>query len=224
MLRVAICDDDEEYIESLQRYILHYGRENHIGVKIKIYCSGEYLVMNLKNELPLMSGLEVAKKIKEMDDRADLVFYTSNFTSLNIKSGYEIKVSKCLKKPVSYKKIEDILNKISSKKLINNNEKIIIKNKTGIYSVHISDIIYIETIERNVLVHTLFDNIISYKKMHVFEQILKDYNFYRCHNSYIVNIEYIINVSDSSALLTTGHIILVSKYKRDQLVTLIRSV
>ncbi|SHO49122.1 LytR/AlgR family response regulator transcription factor [Anaerocolumna xylanovorans] len=228
MLKIAICDDIKEYNKNMEKYIMRYGQENHVEVKIQSYCSGEYLLMFyhkkkydiifLDFEMPEMNGLEVAKKIREIDNQVSLIFCTAYFTLPNIQSGYDVEATDFLKKPVFYKKLETILSNIYHRKLTNKEEKLVIKNKDGIFTIQISDIIFIETINKNILIHTTKEKIYCYKKMYDFENILVNQRFYRCHNSYLLNLDYIDKLTDSSAILTTGHIVSVSKYKRKQLI------
>ncbi len=63
-----------------------------------------------------------------------------------------------------YRKIELILNKVYNKKIINAEEKLMLKTQEGIIALQISDIIYMETENKAVVIHTANRNIVTYKK------------------------------------------------------------
>lgn len=75
---------------------------------------------------------------------------------------------------------------------------------------------YVETFNRNLLLHTEQDNIICYKSMKEMERELQDKGFVRCHTSYIVNLYYVKNVKvkNLEIELITGETIPISQPKR----------
>lgn len=225
MLKIAICDDIEEYNKSMEKHIKRYGEENHIDTKITSYSSGERLLMFYKEKkfdmifldfcLPTQNGIEVAKKIREIDEQVSIIFCTIYYTFPNIQMGYDVQATAYLKKPVSYKKITSILNEVYQKKLSKKDEKLIIKTSDGLYSLLISDISFLQTIKKNVILHTSEKNYCSHKKMCNFEKILGNKNFFRCHKCYMINLDYVDTVSVNNVILTTGVKVPISKYRKD---------
>ena len=90
---------------------------------------------------------------------------------------------------------------------------IIISNDKGKYRITLKDIRYIETSNRNLLVHAQ-DDIICYKTMKEMEQSLSSQGFGRCHSGYLVNMLYIKRVEKLDVILTTGEIIPISQPRR----------
>ena len=228
MLKVAICDDVCEYIKKLESYIEQYGKENCIQVKTNSYVGGEHLLLTyipkkydiifLDISMPTMDGFETAKRIREMDKDVVIVFCTSYYTITNAQRGFEVEAKDFLKKPVYYKKIESVLNKVYSKKLTNAREKFILKNQDGLFSIQISDIIYLEAKNKAVVIHTSQGNLVSYQKIYEFEEKLGGDLFYRCHNSYLVNLEYVERMQDTKLVLRDNckTMLPVSKYRKEQ--------
>ena len=75
---------------------------------------------------------------------------------------------------------------------------------------------YVETFNRNLLLHTEQEKIICYRSMKDLEQELAPHGFVRCHTSYIVNLYYVKGVNKLEITLVTGETIPVSQPKRRQ--------
>lgn len=229
MLKVALCDDVIEYNKKMETYIKRYSDENHIDVKITSYSSGPQLLLHYQKRkfdiifldiaIPEMDGFEIAKKIREKDQEIIIIFCTSYYTISNASRGFEVEAEDFLAKPMLYKKIEKILNKAYGKKLVKAEEKLIVKCQNGIYTLQLSDIIYLETSNKTVLLHTVKGDFICYQKIRDLEERLSDKLFYRCHNCYLVNMDYIESVRGDTVVLTRGtrNTIPISKYRKDGL-------
>lgn len=93
---------------------------------------------------------------------------------------------------------------------------LVISNDTGKYKVALNSLRYIETFNRNLLLHTEQENIICYKNMKEMETELHGKGFARCHTSYIVNLFYVKGVKKLDIELITGEIIPISQPKRKE--------
>lgn len=229
LLKIALCDDITEYNKKMESYIKRYSNENHIDVKISSYLSGAQLLLNYQKRkfdiifldisIPEMDGFEIAKKIREKDHDIIIIFCTSYYTITNASKGFEVEAEDFLAKPMLYKKIEKILNKAYGKKLINAEEKLILKCQNGIYTLQLSDIIYLETSNKTVLIHTVKGDFICYQKIRDLEERLSNKLFYRCHNCYLVNMDFIETVKGDTVVLTKGGrtTVPISKYRKDGL-------
>ena len=83
--------------------------------------------------------------------------------------------------------------------------------------VLIKDITYIEVIIRDIIIHTVYDKSYSMKNsMDNIENSLKKYNFFRCHRSYLINIDYIETIQKNEVIIK-GKKIPVSKYRINDL-------
>ena len=62
--------------------------------------------------------------------------------------------------------------------------------------------------------YTANRNIVTYKKLYEFEKRLGDRLFYRCHQGYLVNLDYVERVQEDSLILKEKVTIPVSNPKR----------
>ena len=81
--------------------------------------------------------------------------------------------------------------------------------------IYFDEILCIETYNRNTLVHTLNEDILSYKNMKQHMARLNS-SFIRCHNSYIVNMAYIKSYRGNEIYLTNNKVVWVSKSRRKE--------
>ena len=152
---MALCDDIIDYNKKMESYIEKYGNENHVEVKITSYGSGSQLLLNYQKRkfdvifldvsMPEMDGFETAEEIRKSDTDVSIVFCTSYYTITNAGKGFEVAAEDFLSKPLLYRKVENILNKIYKKKLLNAEEKLFLKCHDGLITLQLSDIIYIQT-------------------------------------------------------------------------------
>ena len=96
-----------------------------------------------------------------------------------------------------------------------NGKFIIEKNDSGFFKIYFDEILCIETYNRNTLVHTLNEDILSYKNMKQHMARLNS-SFVRCHNSYIVNMAYIKSYRGNEIYLTNNKVVWVSKSRRKE--------
>ncbi len=229
MLKVAICDDIKEYIKKMEIYIEQYGKENLVDVKICSYVNGDHLIQTytkkkydiifLDISMPKMDGFELAGKIRKIDRDITIIFCTSFFSIANAQKAYDVEAKDFLKKPVTYKKIVAILDKVYNRKLINAEEKFMLKIQEGVFPILISNIIYLETKDKAVILHTVQRDFVTYQRMQEFENKLGDDLFFRCHTSFLVNLDYIETMRDTDLVLLDKNktTIPFSKYNRKEL-------
>lgn len=171
MLKVAICDDNEDFTKRIEEHTEHFSHENNIDVKVSRFISGPQLMLSyfykkydiifLDITMPEMDGFETAERIRKIDSNVVIIFCSSFYNLPNLQKCVQVEAKDFLGKPVLYRKIELILNKVYNKKIINAEEKLMLKTQEGIIALQISDIIYMETENKAVVIHTANRNIVS---------------------------------------------------------------
>lgn len=227
MKRVVICEGERFVCNQVERYIKIYGEKHNEEFQIVKFHNGldtmEYLKKNYHVQILFLdvllqqeNGINIAKTIRITDRKIYIVFLASCIEYAL--DGYSVSASNYLLKPINYYSIEQELNKIICNLKIQNQDFLIIKNDTGIFKVYMENISFIETSGRNTMVHLTNGNIIlTYRKMKEYEQKL-DSSFYRCHNSYIVNMAFIDKIIQHDIYLLDGEIISVSKPRRKKFI------
>ncbi|CDB65113.1 response regulator of the LytR/AlgR family [Eubacterium sp. CAG:248] len=87
-MKIAICDDEREFLENVGLAIETYLNEKGLEYNIDLYNSGKaimelrenivsYDVVFLDINMPEVSGLEVAEWIRTYSDNVNIVFITA---------------------------------------------------------------------------------------------------------------------------------------------------
>ena len=163
-------------------------------------------ILFLDVEMPGLSGISLAKKIRQTDENIQLVFVTGY--SDYIAEGYDVSALHYLIKPVQEKKLSDVLQKAIS--LIQKNELFLpIQTKEGLERIPLSDIRYVEVYSNYITLHAKKDYTVK-RTLSSLEKEL-DNRFYRIGRSCIINLAYVRSVHKDAVVLLDGSRILIPK-------------
>lgn len=221
MLNIVICEDEIEQQEILKDYLEQILNEINIKYEILIFNSGEELFKNYPDNIDIflldiqmdgLNGMEVARKIRQIDKKEVEIIFTTSLIEY-IQEGYEVRAYRYLLKPI---KLEDLKKHIISciEELTKNKESYIAVNeKNNTCKVKISEITYIEIQKREMTINTINEDYTINSSMSKLENELSKYNFYRCHKSFMVNIDFIKNIKQYIAILDNKEEVPISRYR-----------
>jgi DNA-binding LytR/AlgR family response regulator len=161
-----------------------------------------------------MNGIEIARRIREVDPHVGIVFLTSLLNY--VFEAYEVKANNYLIKPLRYARFLKEVEEARARR--GQNRFFIETNDNGVYKIYTKSICYIETEERNTKIHTETDSIVSYKRMKEHEQLLFEPHFVRCHTGFIVNLLYFNKLEQSDIILLSGERIPVSRNRKKEVI------
>lgn len=226
MIKIAICDDEPYFIERIEKMLRIYEEKSKQSFLIKKYekplkLSGAFKegfqIYFLDLQMPNMNGLELAKAIRETDDRA-VIFFVTSYRE-HVFESFQYGVANYIIKPITQIQIDSEMNRVLRKLNTFGQEYLTVKNDKGYLKIYFSDIQFIETYGRNVLIHCQGGREeIGHFKMQDLEQQLSASSFIRCHNGYIVNVDYIEWIHELSVKLLSGDIIYTTKTRKKQLI------
>ena len=214
MIQIAICDDDMTITSQIEEYIRQIETEQHIQVQSRIFFDGKSFMQSVESgevydliyldvEMPLMKGLDAAKKLREMEI-SSLIIYISNYETY-CESMIETEPFRFLRKPIND---VDLFRKYfmsAYKKLENRNEYYTYSYKKIHHKININDIMYFESNNRKICIHTNGnqENNTFYGQLDMVEKELesKSCTFIRIHQSYLVNSTYINTVQHDAVIL-----------------------
>lgn len=221
MLRIVICDDEQAFVRQLSCLLEQYRMETGEELRIQICYDGSELVNHYREDTDLifldvrmnqMDGLKTAERIRQMDETVGIIFLTS--MARYAVEGYRYQALNYIIKPIRYARLKSEMDRWLRKYRRNSTPFLLVANDTGRFKVFLKSIRYIETFQRNLLLHTETENLTSYKSMKQIETELKGHGFVRCHTSYIVNLFFVKGVQKLEIKLISGELIPISQPKR----------
>ena len=156
-------------------------------------------VVFLDINMPDMNGINLGKIISKIYPEIKIIFITA-YKDYAVEA-FEVKAFDYLLKPYSEERIRNLLKSLVSTKsvdnILNRNtslKKITINMDEKIYVLSLTDVDYIEANEKETLIFANKKRYVSKIKISKWEEMLEGYNFYRCHRSYIVNLDKIVEI------------------------------
>ncbi len=221
MLRIAICDDEKnvcDYIEKrVNTYLAKIDEEGSIetfydSAPLLKRCRenpSDFDIIFLDIKMKTVNGVECAKLLRETGVESLIVFVTSS--AEYVFSGYEVKAFRYILKTDLVNSFDRIFGECLSelrKKVVS---FYTVKTASSVKNISLDDILYFESDKRVILIHTRNSEISFYGKLDVIEKELKDKDFIRTHQSFLVNALKIKSVSKDNVELTSGEVLPVSK-------------
>lgn len=220
-MRIAICDDEQLALlrtkETLEKAY------KSIDLVVDIYTNGnklsevsatyKYDLIILDVEMPLIDGIETAKKLRRLGDETAIVFLTSHIEYAL--KGYEVNALRYLMKPANVEQIREIINHLleSQKKI----KQLLIKSERDSIMLNVDKIIYMEAQNQDIRIVTKDEEFCHRYNLKDYEEELKEYYFIRCHRSYLVNISHIMRILGKEIIMDNSHNIPLSRTKEKKI-------
>lgn len=223
MIHIAVCDDEKDFAAHLNELLERYAAETGEDIKVTVYYDGMELIEKydtsidlifLDIQMKLVNGLRTAEHIRRMDENVSIIFLTT-LTQYGLE-GYKYRADNYIVKPMKYVRLKAEMEQWRKRHHKDESPSIVISNDTGKYKIFLKSLRYVETFNRNLLLHTEQENILCYKSMKEMERELEGMGFARCHTSYLVNLDYVKNAKKLEIELITGEKLPVSQPRRKE--------
>ncbi|UTR14980.1 LytTR family DNA-binding domain-containing protein [Salipaludibacillus sp. LMS25] len=221
-MNVIICENETHHREFLQSVISRYAMLYQPSINIVLSAANPEIVQDyikkqradcyfLDIELgSTITGMDLARLIRERDPIAQIIFISMHADKLKLTFKYKLAALDFIVKDEGRHKlaaeIQDALKAAFNKyrQLGHSNELAHIQIKIGerIINIRYDDIYYFETAaqEHKIVLYEASGVYEFYGKLKTFETI--DKRFYRCHKSYLVNLNHIKDMNTKHRKLT----------------------
>ena len=224
MIKFAICDDEPLMAQELAGHLADYMKENLItAYSVSSFSDGRALldaidrfdVIFLDIQMEQPDGMETARLLRRRGDYSLLVFVT--VLKELVFDAFQVEAYDYLLKPLDRARFKQTMERVLRSLDRKTAEDIVIQRGTGCEVVLLSDIVYCEVLGRKIYLHK-HDGTVSdyYDKLEDLERRV-DGRFFKCHRSFLVNLDYVRGCQDGQVLLAQGGRIPASRLREREL-------
>ena len=227
-VRVAVCEDDAAQRERILEYVDVLAGQLGLVASTREFSSGEELLFQYPEDLDIllldirmegMDGIQTAREVRRADENVCIVFMT-NYLQYAV-DGYKVQAFRYLLKPVSFSQFKDEMVGAFLACVRRKSDAYCIANGGERTFVAPRDILYVEMTRRKACLFHLPDRILeSYVPLARCERELGELAdcFYRCHASYLINLDMVKVVRKTDVVMADGCTVPVSRQRKAGLV------
>jgi Response regulator of the LytR/AlgR family len=182
------------------------GEANDGASALQLFEEMRAEVVFLDVEMPMVSGIECAKRIMDINPKTVIIFATAHEEYMP--EAFEVYAFDYLVKPFKVDRLRQTLERIEQSHIENNIlnndrkvtvnakalKKLMIRNREGISLVDMDEIILIQREERSTVIYTAKDRFSTSEGLSELEGRLDNSLFFRSHKSYIINLQTISKI------------------------------
>ncbi len=206
MLQIAVVEDVESDREILVSYLERYKDESKQDLTVRCFSNASSFINDDQMEfdivlmdilMPDMNGMDASRKLREKDESACLIFVT-NMADFAVE-GYQVNALDYLLKPVTYQRFTATMDKAVKYCASKQHHVLSVRAQEGQLRMDISSIYYIRSYKHYVYIMTIDKEYRVRSSMKDMEEELNPALFFRCDNSYIVNLAHVERVTKDTA-------------------------
>ena len=212
-MNIAICDDTFSDLTAIQELVLAYGEQRDLSIQCSSFSSGTAFLESVRSGahydivfmdilMPGLSGMESARELRALDEVMRLVFITVS-PSFAVEA-FSVKARHYLVKPITDTAVFVLLEEVSAELAQDMGGTMLIKTKHGVRKLRASWLEYCEMLLRTIRYHmTNGVTVEGEGNMKELEaQLLAFPMFLRPHRSFLVNMDFITDVSGKRLTIT----------------------
>ena len=216
MAVLALCDDVGTERQALRRLLERLPGLEEYQLQVAEYASGNDLLADLENgqmDLILLDivmeppdGMETARQIRALGLDVPLIFLTAS-PDFALES-YDVDAAGYLLKPPAAEKLAALLKKHLAPPA---RPRVCVQSGRRKRYLYLDEIVFAESEHHRIRIHLSDgEKVMCGEKLGDFAARL-DGRFLRCHQSYLVNMDYICR-ADRQFELTTGEVVLIRQH------------
>ena len=225
-IRVGVVEDDPASCQRVLDYLNQYHSETGTEFMISVFDDGEqivekytpmYDILFLDIEMQHMDGMAAARRIRERDNTAVIVFITA--APQYAINGYEVQALSYLLKPVPYFAFRQELKRSIDMVRRRGSESLLIEAGGRQMRVELADVLYLESIRHTIIVHTLSGKLSVSGTLKDFEERLAGQDFFRSNSCYLVNLRHVVGVEGQDCVMSNEELLRVSRPRKKAFLT-----
>ncbi len=223
MLRVCICDDDAGDAAKVQALARRFvGEHPEFPMKLQSFSSAFDLLEHMEAEggfdvylldilMPQVKGLELAERIRDRGEAAEIVFLTAS--PEYALDAFGVAACGYLLKPVEKERFDEALLAAARRLTRPEEASIVLKTREGLRKVPLWELAVVESFNHDrVCTMTDGSKLVTADALGaLMERLSGDRRFFSPHRAYIINLEHITALNDNHVVMATGQRVPVSR-------------
>lgn len=220
--KCIIVDDEPPATRILKKYIEKVSFLEEVGIfndslkALEFLNSNKVNVVFLDIQMPQLTGLQLSRIISK-----DIkIIFTTAYPDFALE-GYELNAVDYLLKPIAFERFYQAVSKLNSNTKINptntntTSEFVFIKTdgKNKFQKLLLNDILYIESLQNYVCIHTSKQQIITHSSLKNIIESLPENDFIQIHKSYLVAFKQIESTDSFSVFINNKELPIGATYK-----------
>lgn len=218
---IGICDDEKETCAQLEEWCYKYGKKQNVDVEVFVWYTGESLcddILNKKEyvdaifldiELISTDGIQVGNFIREeLKNLETTIIYISSKSSYAMQL-FQVQPLGFLIKPLELEEVEKILDKCIQLYEIRN-QKFEYISRGIYYKIPYKEILYFYSQNKKINIITNVGEKQFNGKLKTIASLLP-HNFIMIHQSYIINLDYMVEASYELVKMRGGILLNISQ-------------
>ncbi|MCM1541441.1 MAG: LytTR family DNA-binding domain-containing protein [Blautia sp.] len=215
MVRIAVVDDDVEFAGRVEKVVLDFSQGIGEAITVKHFAEGSLLLMELEEkknydiyildvEMPELNGLELAGRIREAEEDANIVIL-SGFEKYALPA-YKVRAYDYIMKDRYKEEIPPVLDRIRRERL-SGEEYYFIQAVTWVKRMRLNEILYLEKEKKYVVFHCTNGRI--YKERSTLGEVYRQLpheRFLYINKGCIVNMRHISSFQKDEVWLNNDEI------------------
>lgn len=219
MVRIGICDDEQNMSDTIRAMVSSFFRNKNIEVIILQFSCGEELlrydkqidILFLDIQMKGIDGMETARKLRRRKFKGFLIFIT--VLREMVFQSFEVQPYDYLVKPIEEQYFERMMERLLGSMKNASEENLLIQKGYESRIISIEDIVFCEIIDRKIYLHLASSEVIDYyDRIENLEKKL-DHSFFRCHRSFLIHLKYLKGYKNGTAYMENGREIPVSRLR-----------
>lgn len=224
MIKIAICDDNKQELLELRKIVEEFitAHLSEYSITYSAFQSGADLlattekgqvfdILLLDIIMPLVNGIQLADEIRSSNTVSKIIFLTSS-PEYAVES-YSVDAFHYMLKPIKKEALFTLLEKAIADIFNNMQKQIIVKRGTSLTKILLNNLQYAEVVGHTIYYYLktgeLLDGLGTMMQLEA--ELLCDKRFIKSHRSYIVNMDYIENLSPKGITMIRGTQIPISR-------------
>ena len=214
-MRIAICDDNIEFLKQTEDIARHIYQERQLEIQLSSFENGQDLLADMSQtksdidlllldiDMPDISGLEVAKKIREMGKETILIFISS-YESY-VFDTFEYNPFRFIRKEKLQQELPIALRAAESAYQKNKKRYVVVRCDEGEVRIEETEIMYFDMVKRQIRI-CLADGRVyhTWRTMKELQQELSPERFSKIHSGCVVNLKYVSGYNGCEITLDNG--------------------